>query len=172
MQILGAIDDEMGLDEVGAVPRSRAMVRRPAPRAAQNLIPQVPGVPEPAIGKKLPFGLGSTTFSASSGTSLSLTAQPQIPIRVERLVIAISRTGTTSTGLVTLTDLKVGTKSQFAGTGAVSADAFANTAVGCELLGDPAGPGINVTANLAISAAPTTTDTVVVNVTIIGTAIG
>jgi hypothetical protein len=170
-------DLELGsleLADVGAAPFRRAMARR-APQGrrinARSLMPRVPGVPAP--GARLqPLGLGSTAFTSTSGTLLQLVAQPQRPFKGQRMILDITRTGTTSTGLVTVSRLDVGTQNQMVGTGAISAAAFGAGAFDANVFLDPATPGVNITVQLNISSAPTTTDRVDIGGTIFGTAIG
>lgn len=170
-------DDDVGTlelaDYVGAVRRRRAakqMTRRPANNMAR-LVPRIPGVP--SINDRLqPLGLGATAFTATSGTLLSLTASPQRPFLGQRLILDVTRTGTTSTGLVTISRLDVGTDNQLVGSGAISANAFGPTAVDANISLAPATPGVTITVQMNISAAPTTTDRVDVGGTIFGTTIG
>lgn len=161
-------------DMVGA--RRRPMGRRGLPRGARSvpartLIPSVPGVP--ATGVRLqPLGLGATAFTATSGTILQLQASPQRPFKGQRMILDITRTGASATGLVTVTRLDVGTDNQLVGSGAISASAFSPTAFDANISLAPATPGVNITVQLAISAAPTMTDRVDIGGTIFGTTVG
>ncbi len=162
--------------DVGAYPQRGMMPRGrgPAPRPrldARVMIPNVPGVPAPGM-RLQPLGLGATAFTASSGTTLQLTGNPQRPFKGQRLVIDITRTGTTATGLVTISRLDIGTANQLVSSGALSAAAFAPTAFDCNIKLDPATPGISITLVLNISVAPGSSDRVDVGGTIFGTAIG
>jgi hypothetical protein len=170
-------------DDLADVGAPFAPIRRPAGRSmfgrmaqqptrgvpARRLVSQVPGVPARGL-REQPLGLGSTAFTATSGTLLTLTAQPQRPFRGRRLIVDITRTGASSTGLVTISQLVVGANNQLPGTGAISAAAFAANAVGVNLDMDPATPGVNISLQLNISAAPTMTDRVDISATIIGEA--
>lgn len=170
-------DDDLGTlelaDYVGARRRRRAPARRPAGRSinARQLIPQVPGVPMPGV-RIQPLGLGATAFTATSGTLLQLQASPQRPFQGQRLILDISRTGATATGLVTVSRLDVGTDNQLVGSGAISANAFAPTAFDANVRFAPATPGVNMTVQLNITAAPTVADRVDVGGTIFGTTLG
>jgi len=161
-------------DYVGARRRGRTMQRsrsRGRGISARALLPQVPGVPMP--GARLqPLGLGATAFTASSGVSLQLTALPQRPFKGQRLILDVTRTGTSATGLVTVQQFLVGTQNQLVGSGALSANAFAATAFDANIAIDPATPGISMTVALAISAAPTSSDRVDVGGTVFGTTVG
>jgi hypothetical protein len=156
-------------DLVGA--RRRGGMRRTSAARARALIPNVPGVPQTSM-RLQPLGLGATAFTATSGTILSLSASPQRPFKGQRLVIDITRTGVTSTGLVTITRLDVGTDNQLVGSGAISAAAFAATSFDCNLSLAPATPGVLITVQFAISAAPAVVDRVDIGATIFGSAIG
>lgn len=179
---LADVGDDLDLADVGWNPfrrRRKAPARRAAARApsaarmptravpAARLLPQIPGVPARGLGEQ-PLGFGATAFTATSGTLLTLTASPQRPFRGRRLIIDITRTGASATGLVTVTRLDVGVDNQLPGSGSIAAASFAANAVGVNLDLDPATPGVNVTLQLNISAAPTMTDRVDVAATLIG----
>lgn len=160
-------DDDMGSLEIGRRGRRRGRGGVPARR----LIPRVPGVP--ATGARLqPLGLGSSAFTAASGTSIALTARPQRPFKGQRLVIDITRTGASATGLVTITRLDVGTANQLVSSGALIAAAFAASAFDVNMQLDPATPGIDITVQFAISVAPGAADRVDFGGVIVGTSIG
>lgn len=160
-------------DYVGAARRGARARRAPAARGvpARQLIPQVPGVPMPGV-RLQPLGLGATAFTSTSGTLLQLQASPQRPFQGQRLILDITRTGATATGLVTVSRLDVGTDNQLVGSGAISANAFAPTAFDANVRFAPATPGVNITVQLNISAAPTMTDRVDIGGTIFGTTVG
>lgn len=165
---MGYLDDVGTLelaDMVGA-PRRRSMSS-----IRNRLVPRVPGVPQ-AGGRLQPLGMGATAFTSTSGVILTLTAQPQRPFKGMRLVVDLTRTGTTATGLVTVTRLDIGTDNQLVGSGAISSSAFSALSVDCNLSLAPATPGVSITLQFVISAAPTTTDRVDLSATIFGTAIG
>lgn len=160
-------DVDVGTLEMGALARRRGRGGIPARR----LIPRIPGVP--AAGARLqPLGLGATAFTAASGTILQLQGNPQRPFKGQRLVVDLTRTGTSATGLVTITRLDVGTSNQLVASGPISASAFQATAFDTNLQLDPATPGVTITVQFAISAAPTGTDRVDVGATIFGTTVG
>lgn len=137
----------------------------------QHFIPSIPGSPKRGL-RLQPMGVGTSTFTATSGTSLSNTNRPQRPFKAKRLVVGIARTGTTATGLVTVNGLFIGTDNQFVATGPINADAFAPNAYDTNLDLAPTTVAIDVTVQWGLSAAPTMTDTVVVNATLIGGSIG
>lgn len=174
---LSDIGDDLGTLEIGAGGwrrriqrrRSRGMARRRVP--ASVLIPSVPGVPMPGL-RLQPLGFGASAFTDTSGTILALTARPQRPFKGQRLVVDITRTGPTATGLVTLTRVDVGTQNQLVSSGPLSASAFAATAFDVNLQLDPATPGIDMTLQFAISAAPGVGDRVDFSATIFGTTVG
>lgn len=138
---------------------------------SQRLIPGVPGAPE--IGIKLqPLGLGVVTFTATSGTALPATTRPQKPFKGKRLIVDVARTGTTSTGLLTITSITIGVNNQFVSTGAVGAGAFAAGAFDANVELSACSTALDITVNYALSAAPTTTDTVAVSTTLFGETVG
>lgn len=167
-------DDDLGSLEVGLrnpFRRRRRKVRGNQSIARRALIPGTPGVPMPGV-RLQPLGLGATAFTAASGTILNLTAQPQRPFKGQRLVIDITRTGATATGLVTVSRLDIGTANQMVASTSLAASAFAATAFDVNLQLDPATPGITITLQLAISVAPGGADRVDCAAVIMGTAVG
>jgi len=161
---------DIGDYDLGALGFRRRRKRRGRSVPARRLLPNVPGVPARGLGEQ-PLGLGATAFTATSGTLLTLTGQPQRPFRGRRLILDITRTGASATGLVTVTRLDVGADNQLPGAGAIGAGAFGSTAVGVDLDLDPATPGVIVTVQLNISAAPVMTDRVDISGTLIGQAV-
>lgn len=136
---------------------ARSMPPQGVPRS--YLYPQNPGAPQ--VGLKLqPLGLGQVAFTATSGTLLNLAASPQRAFKAKRLIVDITRTGTSATGLVTVNAVNVGVDNQLAGSGPLAAAAFAATAFDANIEFAPATPGITITVQLAITAAPTMTDVV------------
>lgn len=138
---------------------------------SQRIIPTIPGAP--AIGVKLqPLGFSTVTFTASSGTALAATTRPQKPFKGRRLVCDIARTGTTSTGLVSITAITIGVNNQLVSTGAVGAGAFAATAFDTNVELSACSTALDISVNYSISAAPTTTDTVAIATTLFGETVG
>lgn len=150
----------------------------PAPHPYQGpgipsgrIVPTIPGAP--AIGVKLqPLGFGATTFTATSGTALPASTRPQKPFKGRRLVVALARTGTTATGLVSIASLTIGVNNQFVSTGAVGADAFGPGAFDCNVELSACSTALDITVNYTISAAPTMTDTVAISTTLFGETVG
>lgn len=127
----GVEDDELsgyGEEIVGAARRRRAAM---APNAG--------GRPQLQANARMALGLGVTAIATL--TSAIITTTPQVPFRLERLV-------STSTGLQ-VTDIKVGTNSQFVGSGSIPIEVFARDAVGVSLRGDTAVPGVDIALALS-----------------------
>lgn len=161
-------------DYVGA--RRRVANRRAQGQrvAARTLIPSVPGVPAPGA-RIQPLGLGTTAFTVGGGTLQQLQASPQRPFLGQRLIIDVSRSnaGGSATGLVTISRLDVGTSNQLVGSQSISSNAFEPTAFDANVRFDPATPGVLVTVQLNVTAAPTVAgDRIDVGGTIFGTTIG
>jgi len=168
---LGTLDiSDVGLRSPFRNPFSRRKKRRKGYNA-RKLIPRYPGVPNPGI-RLQPLGLGSSAFTAASGTVIALVARPQRPFKGQRLLIDITRTGASATGLVTITRLDVGTGNQLVSSGSLTAGGFAATAFDVNLQLDPAVPGIDITVQFAISVAPAGPDRVDFAGMILGTALG
>lgn len=137
----------------------------------RRLVPQVPGAP--AIGLRLqPMGLGNVIFTATSGVSLPVSSRPQRPFKGKRLVVSVARSGATATGLITVTSLDIGTNNQFVSAAPIGADAFAPGAFDTNLELAACSTALDITVVFATSLAPTAPDTIAVNATLIGEAIG
>lgn len=95
------------------------------------------------------IGIGVTSIAAN--TSAVITVTPQLPFRLERFV-------SPSTGLQ-ITDIKVGTNSQFVGSGSIPIEIFAANAVGVSLKGDTAVPGVDIALGVANPSAGALTAT-------------
>lgn len=160
--------DMLGIDDLGAddmvlgASKSVKVARNvKGPQWLSRMRSFAPGAP--AISeKRVPFGLGQLTFGAATGTALTLLAQPQAAIRPERLVVDIARTGASATGAVTVTELKIGPRSQLPGGNAVPAVMFGPTVQDAIMALDPCEPGITVQLSVSVSAAPAGADTIVV----------
>lgn len=139
------------------IPNRSALILPPQPRAFASAIP---GVPTP--GRRVrTMGLTSATFNASSGLRLQLQRQCQKPFSPTRLFLEVARTGTSATGLVTVDSIKIGSDEQLI-SGGVPASMFFGAVFDVDIEFDEAAAGLLITIDLIISAAPTTTDTVVV----------
>jgi hypothetical protein len=125
-------------------------------------------------GRLQPLGLGSVTFGVATAATLQLTGYPQKLFHPQRLILSVVRNGTTSTGLVTVTAANIGADNQLvsaAGAGGIPTDVFLATGVDLNINWAIATPGIQVTVLLAISALPSSTDTVVVGGAFTGSAL-
>lgn len=107
--------------------------------AAANAKRLMSGAGKPKQLNKLAIGIGSTNIAANSSAVITVT--PQLPFRLERFI-------TPSTGLQ-VTDIKVGTNSQFVGSGSIPIEVFATNSVGVSLRGDTAVPGVDISLGLA-----------------------
>jgi hypothetical protein len=143
-EIVGADDDddiaailsgELGYEELG-----RALKKKKKTAAMRAMMMAMAGKGrglQPVRNRELrryPLGLGATSLGA--GTTAIISANPQLPFRVARLV-------TPSTGLL-IENIQVGTQSQFVAAGAVPTEVFAPDAQDVELRGDTAVPGVSV----------------------------
>jgi len=174
-ELAGDDDDEM----MGAIAvpsryrrlRRSNMVQR-AKRAYMNkLAPAVPGVVPPGA-RNFPLGFGSFAFVNGGATTAILTASPQRPFKGRRLVIDVKRTANALGELVTITGLTIGANDQRVAATALPAEAFLPGAFGVDLSLDPATPGIDITLELAISAAPGAGESVTVSPMLIGDTVG
>lgn len=159
--------------DVGAPRRRRGGGRggRGVQLPYHRLVPRVPGVPGPGL-RLQPLGWPVFSFTATSGNVLTQITRPQRPFKGKRLVLDIARTGATSTGLITVTQLLVGTDNQFVASNPIGAAAFAANAFDVNLELAPATTAIDITLQLAIGLVPTAPDNVQVSGTLFGEAIG
>lgn len=116
-----------------------------------------------------PLGLGSITFNLTSGLILNLVGTPQRMFRGQRLVLDITRTGTTATGLVQVARMDIGVDNQMVSTQGIPAAMYSAVAIDTNVRFDDCGPGITVTIQCTISVGPTGTDRVDVGGSIQGT---
>lgn len=121
------------------------------------------------------MGFGAKLFRVGDPTSAQLVGEPQIPFRPERLVVEVQRRGVGAQGIaVLLNDLKVGNKSQFPSSAAISAEAFRFDSWGTELSLDSAQPGVKIVLDISLTGAVgggAPDDVLVVAATMFGTAI-
>lgn len=135
MNIAGEDDDELDMI-IGAVAQ-KVQQRRQAQRAQAVQLQRPVRVLQRVQNTQLrryPLGLGATAIAA--GATAVISANPQLPFQVNRLV-------TPSTGLL-IDNLSVGTASQFVAAGAVPVEVFSPDAVDVDLKGDTAVPGVAV----------------------------
>jgi hypothetical protein len=156
--------------------RGRVPARRSGAARANALIQRfspVNGVQQRGL-RDLYLGWALFTFSSTSGTILTQLTRPQRPFCPRRIVIDIVRTGASATGLVTISNLQVGDRPQSIGEAGsqVPAAAFGPGAFQTVLNLDRADPGVSIGLSLQITAAPTTTDTVVCAAMLIGHSVG
>ena len=138
---------------------------------ARRMIPQIPGAP--AVGIRLqPLGFPPVAFVLNSGTALSTTTRPQRPFKAKRLVVDIARTGATSTGLITITTLNIGTNNQFVSSGPIGAAAFAATAFDVNMELAACTTALDITVSYSNTVAVTGTDRVDIATTMFGEAVG
>lgn len=113
--------------------RAAMMARKLA--ASQTLVRDLPA------RKSREYPLPITSPSAiPAGLSATITINPQVPFRVERLVISSDVAGS-----FTLDNFQVGKNPQFAAAGSLPCRVLQENAVGVRFRGDTAVPGITVT---------------------------
>ena len=120
-----------------------------------------------------PFGIGVVIFNATSATSLNAQNTVQKLYHPKRLIIDIARTGTTATGLLTVTRIDIGADNQMAtsgGAGPVPVALYANVGVDLNQNYAVLTPGITMTVQLTISILPSSTDQVACSVGCSGSA--
>jgi hypothetical protein len=128
-EIVGDAVDELlsgyGEEIVGAAQRAKVVNRGPSRL------------------QRLALGIGSTSIPATSTAIVTVT--PQVPFKLERF---ISQSVTLS-----INDIKVGTNSQFVGSGSIPVEVFARDAIGVGLKGDTAVPGVDIALSVSNATA-------------------
>jgi hypothetical protein len=156
IELLGELmDEDPILGQRAALHRriraSRGGMMRPRTRIKKALVPNTPGVPKPGA-RELPLGFTPVQFVNAGALNLRLTANPQVPLKGRRLVIALAETGTAGqAGLVTIVDLKIGQRSQLVSSEPLIVNAFGPTSFGVDMALDPVVPGNLVTLDIAIT---------------------
>lgn len=165
---ISGVDDDLG--DVGfPFPFRRRKRNKRVPYG--RLQPRIPGAPSHGWAM-MPLPMSLVTFSSTSGTALTSTGRPQKAFKARRLFIDLTRTGATSTGLVTVTAINFGVVNCLVGVGNLASGMFGSTAVDAGLSFPPIAGGLDINVSLAISTAPTTTDTVACAVSFLGESIG
>lgn len=143
-----------------------------ANRAAAFVRPDIAGAPA-RDAALLPAGFPAFSFALATGTNIiQQTMNPQTPFRGQRLSAVVIRSGTsaaTSAPLMSL--LQVGQKPIITTASGVPVETFNQNAFDTNLLMPPTVPGVIYTANLNLTAALTTTDTILVLLAIIGSGV-
>lgn len=146
---------------------SPAVRRRAQARAvAAELSSPAPGIPG-VDAAMLPLGFTTIQFTNASATTLTVTSTPQKPIKGRRLVVDLARTAG-ATQLVTISRFLIGSTNVLPSGQPISVTPFAAGAFHTVLDLVPAGPGITITIDYTVSAAPGAGETIDVATTLIG----
>jgi len=147
-----------------AVPRIRTA------RATPPVVEATPGQAEPAL-KYVPFGLGQTQIAIGVSTAV-LSQQPQLPLKLRKLTIAVGRTGAgVAAALVLITSFTIGVFNQFTGSGNVDTAMFIANAEGATMDLTPGGPGLNVTMNFLTTITPVLLETIDISASFLAQAV-
>ena len=175
-------DEEVIVGAIAVNPRTgRRRVVKPGAAARKNMLAlpakpgwrknQVaPGVQAPAEGMvPLPLvGIPSSTFSASV-TQITFRGQVQEPFRPERLLVSVVRSGTSAAAPRVLGQLFVGAKLQQAQIAPFDIELVGTAnAFGVRLTCQQVEPGVFVDLQCTLSAALTSTDTILVSPMFLG----
>jgi len=162
---ISGFDDMSGQDDMsGAVRNIRRYSAKPRALARIQAAQAAPGVAAPG-SRLVPVGLGTLTFTATSGTSLAFTSNPQKPLLIRKLSINVARNGTTAAAQnVVLDALNVGPTNQLPSDQGTPVELFNPAANGNNVYLDASQPGVTVSGRVTISAAPTGTDTLIVSI--------
>jgi hypothetical protein len=133
------------LRAMGTRGRMRGMQRMSVARKPPFPIQEPAGAP-PVSEKQQALPFTSNVFTVASQAPVQLIGEPQAQFRPERIVtLEVANAGAVTDGVsAVLTDIKVGTRSEFVGAGVIPFSTFEKDAFGVRLLMDGAGPGIKV----------------------------
>lgn len=174
-------DDDIGYDEMGAFGwgRGRGRGRRrprpvlPAvgPRAAQSVMPDVPGAPRRSLGL-YPAAFPTVSFALADGTNVkTVTMNPQTAFKGQRPFAQLVRNGASAAlTTVLITQLLVGMTPVIVTPDGVPAEMFGAGAYDTNLLLPPTEPGVLYQLSVKLPVALTTTDTILLIFGITGTA--
>lgn len=154
--------------------RGRHMALPPKPDWREGQL--APGIYGPQQGLELLTmtpNLNNGVFDTTNiGAVIQFTARPQRPYRAERLIAFVNRTpdagGVIPPGFVLANGIFVGTKLQQLTRGDFNVEIFGPTAFGVRMSLEQAEPGIDITIDVRLSVAPTTTQTVGVSLQFLG----
>ena len=136
---------------MGAVRRVIQRMQTPASRTASRLTDGFAAGGTPKIGLRRQIApLGEVTFTATSGTSLSLTATPTKTLIGRKLVVQVVRTGASSTAADFVDFLTIGSNNQFVTNEACPASLFAPEVQGNEVDFDQAAAGVPIQVGLSL----------------------
>jgi hypothetical protein len=141
-----------------------------ANRAAGFVRPDIPGTPA-RDAALMPMAFPPFAFALATGTnSITQQANPQTPFRGQRLTSIVIRSGTSAALTAPVaTVLQVGQKPMLVTTGnGVPIETFSQQSFDTNLLFPPTVPGVVYLLVMNLTAALTTTDTVLSLVSIIG----
>ena len=168
--ILGAASWQSRFKSARRQPSRRVARPAPARSRSQAIARNAPGYlttrPRAGSGAEFPLGFGSFQFVNAGPTSAVLIAEPQRRGKPNRLT-TVKALSALATGLLTITDIKVGTLSQLVSNQSIPFDMFAPDAVGTELEIAEVGPGIQVALAISLSGALAVGETIDVTAALI-----
>lgn len=160
LEIVGAEDldgddYEVGDEDIegmlGAVPRRRAMVRRPQQPMQRAASFGPPRVAQRGMPDSRALLIGFVYLQVAAGSSQVVSARPQVLFRPTRLVIP-----TAVAPLFSVDDIKIGNRSQLVAAGPVPAEAFSPSAFNTPLRMDTCQVSMEIILQISnLSAAPT-----------------
>lgn len=142
-------------------------VRDPRTGQVKQVFPSIPGSPNPG-SKIVPFGVPDVVFNATSGNVLRAVTRAQRAILINKMVITDRRTGTTAIGSVKLRNIYIGAEGQFPTLDGVSINMYGPATDNNDVQFAPLPAGIDLILEYQIGAAPTGTDSVVVETSMQG----
>lgn len=174
-------DYEIGYEEIGAVATAKGPVTlvRALPTGAPSrmaslqrppIVPQIPATRSGLASTRTALPLGQHVFANGGAVAAQLQQTAQGFMRSRKLVLTRHNVGVASPGLaVTVTNVRFGAQSVLIGVGGMPVEMFGADAVDNEIVaGVPVSPGLLVTIDLAIDAAPAAGETVTIGGALLG----
>ncbi len=154
----------------GSAMSSAAAAR--ANRAAAFVRPDLAGTPA-RDAALLPAGFPVFSFALATGTNIiQQTMNPQTPFRGQRLSSVVLRNGASAALTAPVMSLLlIGQKPIIVTSSGVPIETFSQNSFDTNLLMPPTLPGVIYTCNLNLIAALTTTDTIIVLLSVIGSGV-
>lgn len=167
---IGADPRTMARQRYGGALSSAALMR--SNRVASFVRPDIQGVPA-RDAALLPAAFPPFAFALATGTNIiNQVMNPQTPLRGQRLAVVVVRNGTSAnTTAPLISQFIIGQKPIITTQNGIPAEVFTGGSFDTNLLMPPTVPGVVYSMNCNLTAALTTTDTLLLIVTVIGSAI-
>lgn len=167
---IGASPSVLSRQRYGGPLGNAAMAR--ANRVASFVRPDIQGVPS-RDAALLPAAFPPFSFALATGVNqVNQTMNPQTPLRGQRLAAVVIRNGTSAnTTAPIINQFIIGQKPIITTQNGIPVEVFTGGSFDTNLLMPPTVPGVIYSMNMSLAFALTTTDTILVIMSVIGSAI-